>query len=270
MLVRFSGMRWLLVIGGMAGVAAECGVCAEITRASYQDGSGAECDPPRRPSFLAFLTARPLSQRRTLCRTRRLFSKRLANQPPNTATGLAARIVSEQLDAKQRVKMVRQLGRLNCAIYPDTPAELADTLLEDPAEIVRYEAVRALRRQLASYRRSSRRIVRRGDPYPDCCDPEIVNVLYVVAYCDDMGGFPIESSPRIRLAASRALRRCGDYEPAGEASASAPASLPLPAPPAESGLSPDAVPGPVDAPNGQGGVHPDAPPEEETPAPFVN
>jgi YHS domain-containing protein len=61
---------------------------------------------------------------------------------------MAAQIRAKQLDIPNRVKACQYLGTVDCVTYPEAQDMLIATMKEDPAEVVRYEAVMALRNML--------------------------------------------------------------------------------------------------------------------------
>jgi hypothetical protein len=142
-------------------------------------------------------------------------------KPPTSAAGAAARIQTQEADAKARREAVRYLGTVDCRYYPEAAAALATALRTDPSECVRYEAALALNRSC-------------------CCTPKTVAALRAAASGRSDDQNPPECSERVRAAAESALMRCA---------LSAPPVPPVPQLPLEKPI-PSAV-GPVPADQGR-------------------
>ncbi|WP_010585376.1 hypothetical protein [Schlesneria paludicola] len=104
--------------------------------------------PDIKPTFADWLTARPIALAKKIRLTDPLLKPPFAAAPPDSLKGMAAGIRAVQLDVPNRVKAVQYLGTLDCVTYPQAQDMLIATMLEDPSEIVRYEAVMALRNML--------------------------------------------------------------------------------------------------------------------------
>ena len=105
--------------------------------------------PDIKPTFADWLTAHPIALAKKLARTDPLLKPPFAAAPVDSLKGMAAGIRAVQLDVPNRVKAVRYLGTVDCVTYPQAQDMLIATMLEDPSEEVRYEAVMALRNMLA-------------------------------------------------------------------------------------------------------------------------
>lgn len=106
--------------------------------------------PNIQPTFADWLTARPIAQMLNVRATDPLQKPPFLGQPSGSLKALAAGIRAEQLDAPNRAKAAAYLGTVDCVTYPDAQKKLIATMQQDPSEMVRYEAVMALRNMLAS------------------------------------------------------------------------------------------------------------------------
>ncbi|WP_010582509.1 hypothetical protein [Schlesneria paludicola] len=104
--------------------------------------------PDIKPTLCDWLTASPMALAKKIRITDPLLKPPFTAAPPDSLKGMAAGIRAVQLDVPNRVKAVRYLGTLDCVTYPQAQDMLIATMLEDPSEIVRYEAVMALRNML--------------------------------------------------------------------------------------------------------------------------
>ena len=101
-----------------------------------------------KPTACDWLTGYPIALMKKIRLTDPLLKPPFAAAPPDSLKGMAAGIRAVQLDVPNRVKAVRYLGTLDCVTYPQAQDMLIATMEEDPSEIVRYEAVMALRNML--------------------------------------------------------------------------------------------------------------------------
>jgi hypothetical protein len=115
-------------------------------------------------------------------------------KPQTSAAGAAARIQTQEADAKARREAVRYLGTVDCRYYPEASAALATALRTDPSECVRYEAALALNRSC-------------------CCTQKTVAALKAAASGGSDDQNPPECSERVRAAAESALMRCATAVP---------------------------------------------------------
>lgn len=176
----------------------------------------------------------------------------------NPAVAEAAAVKGEEDAAAQKAKAIRYLGTIGCGgCYPEVEQAIL-AALDDCTEVVRYEAVKALRSTA-------------GQPCclckaDSCCGPDVMKKLRSIAFDTDGKGCFKEDSPRVRRNARLAIAACGSppalAEPtegpsSGEeptpaaASAGAEAGAAAPAaeaPPAEGGAPPAAEGAPAGAP----------------------
>ena len=104
--------------------------------------------PDIKPTFVDWLTAHPIALAHKIKFTDPLQKPPFVAAPPDSLKGMAAGIRAVQLDIPNRVKACKYLGTLDCVTYPQAQDMLIATMLEDPAEVVRFEAVMALRNML--------------------------------------------------------------------------------------------------------------------------
>ncbi len=109
--------------------------------------------------------------------------------PLPTVIGAADLAKRNATESSERIAAVKYLGTLDCRYLPDAEAALIAALRADGQEAVRFEAatVRA-----------------RGG----CCTPKVMETLVVTISGSERDGHPAEKSPRVRLAAARALEKC--------------------------------------------------------------
>lgn len=105
--------------------------------------------PDIKPTFMDWLTAKPIALTKKIKATDPLQRPPFAGAPPDSLKGMAAGIRGVQLDAPNRVKAAAYLGTVDCVTYPQAQAMLIATMQEDPSEDVRYEAVMSLRMMLS-------------------------------------------------------------------------------------------------------------------------
>lgn len=127
------------------------------------------------------------------------------NASPAVKAAAEAKVEADQ--APQKAKAIRYLATLGCGkCYPDNEDALL-AAMEDCNEMIRYEAVRGLRKsvgdQCGCCRQSS------------CCSPKLVQKLYQLAYGVDDSGCPIEPSSRVRRNARLAIQGCGGVQTVG-------------------------------------------------------
>lgn len=119
-----------------------------------QEGAPIPATPPFespdiKPTFCDWLTATPVALAKKIRVTDPLLKPPFAGQPADSLKGMAAGIRAVQLDAPNRAKAAAYLGTVDCVTYPQAQAMLIATMQEDPSEMVRYEAVMALRTMMA-------------------------------------------------------------------------------------------------------------------------
>jgi len=126
------------------------------------------------------------------------------NQPP--AVQAAAEVKAEEEAAPQKVKALRFLAGVGCGgCYPDVEKSFL-AALDDCTEVVRYEAVKALRSTAGNpchFCRSD-----------SCCSPTVLKKLSAIAYDMDSGCYT-EPSARVRRMARLAMNACGGPVPIG-------------------------------------------------------
>ena len=121
------------------------------------------------------------------------------------AIKVAADVKMDQDLKKQKIKAIRYLAKIGCGCYPDVKEALL-AALEDCSEDIRREAALAFAKAA-------------GDPCTvcnadTCCDPDVIAKLTDMAEgCDEKGCYK-EPSPRVRVAAMRALNACRMIVPA--------------------------------------------------------
>jgi hypothetical protein len=113
----------------------------------------------------------------------------IANKPPDSSEGAAARIKKDEADAKARRDAVRFLGTVDCNYWPEATEALVLSLRKDPNECVRFEAALSL-----------------GNGC--CCNEKTIYALQLSITMCDKDGAPPERSDRVRAAAADALARC--------------------------------------------------------------
>ncbi len=104
--------------------------------------------PDIKPTFADWLTASPMALAKKKLLTDPLLKPPFAAAPADSLKGMAAGIRAVQLDVPNRVKAAQYLGTVDCVTYPQAQDMLIATMQEDPSELVRYEAVMALRNML--------------------------------------------------------------------------------------------------------------------------
>jgi hypothetical protein len=126
-----------------------------------------------------------------------------ANMDPNAPPSVqaAAEVKSKEDAAEQKVKAIRYLATVGCTeCYPDVETGLLEAT-RDCTEVVRYEAVKALREVAGSPCNACR--------HNSCCSPDIVRRLHELAYETDENCCFVEYSARVRRVARLALNACG-------------------------------------------------------------
>lgn len=136
------------------GIAVALGIFSLGGTAVAADGSPVPpapefTSPNIQPTFMDWLTAKPVALTRKLKATDPLQRPPFAGAPADSLKGMAAGIRGVQLDAPNRVKAAAYLGTVDCVTYPQAQAMLIATMQEDPSEDVRYEAVMSLRMMLS-------------------------------------------------------------------------------------------------------------------------
>lgn len=113
----------------------------------------------------------------------------IANKPPTSSEGAAARIKKDEEEAKARREAIRFLGTVDCNYWPEATEALILGLRKDPNECVRFEAALSLRNGC-------------------CCNEKTIKALEMSVSGSDKDGAPAERSDRVRAAAADALARC--------------------------------------------------------------
>lgn len=106
--------------------------------------------PDIKPTLADWITARPVALGKKILYSDPLQKPPFVGQPPDSLKGMAAGIRAVQLDVPNRIKAAAYLGTVDCVTYPQAQGMLIATMMEDPSEEVRYEAVMALRMMLAA------------------------------------------------------------------------------------------------------------------------
>ena len=134
--------------------------------------------------------------------------KRIADpenfESPNPAIKAAAKIKAEEDLAPQKIKAIKYLATVGCGCYTGVRDALL-AALEDCTEEVRYQAAIALCQAA-------------GNPCKNCdktgcCNAEVMNKLNEMAHGQDAKGCFVESSARVRAAATNALNACKRKNP---------------------------------------------------------
>ncbi len=140
--------------------------------------------PQLSPSLADFVTGIPLSKKLKALFTKKLLKEPFAGAPIDGVKGLASKIKAGQVDAKNRVEAIKFLGTVDCAAYPDAQLMLIDSLKNDPSEIVRLEAAKAIKEQFGCGKDeglaaifTTRREKRRYDYCRGCCGEDALNAL---------------------------------------------------------------------------------------------
>jgi hypothetical protein len=110
-------------------------------------------------------------------------------EPLPTVVGAANLAKQNATESAERIAAVKYLGTLDCRYLPDAEAALIAALRADGQEAVRFEAATVLARGC-------------------CCTPKVMESLVVAISGSERDGRPAEKSPRVRLAAARALEKC--------------------------------------------------------------
>lgn len=126
-----------------------------VTLAADPEGAPIPATPPFsspdiKPTLADWITARPVALGKKIMYSDPLQKPPFVGQPPDSLKGMAAGIRAVQLDVPNRIKAAAYLGTVDCVTYPQAQAMLIATMMEDPSEEVRYEAVMALRMMLAA------------------------------------------------------------------------------------------------------------------------
>jgi hypothetical protein len=124
------------------------------------------------------------------------------------AVAAAAQIKAEEDKADQKIKAIRYLSTLGCV---KCYAGIEDGLLAalgDCTEAVRYEAVKALRKNADD----DCQVCKAGS----CCTPKLVKKLEELAHKSDDQGCFVEPSARVRRLARLTLSSCGGGVPVTE------------------------------------------------------
>jgi hypothetical protein len=135
--------------------------------------------------------------------------KRIADaanlESPTPAIKKAAEVKQAEDQARQKVKAVKYLAKMGCGCY-DEDGSISEALvaaMDDCTEAVRYETVNALYEQ-------ARRV--QGGECPtcsgSCCNQDIVDKLWNLAYGYKDNGCCVESSERVREMAIRTMELC--------------------------------------------------------------
>ena len=176
-----------------------------------------------------------------------------SNSGPNASPAQqeAAAVKADQDAAPQKAKGIAFLGQIGCLqYYPDTAKSLL-AALDDPVEMVRFAAAKALRtangRPCAVCKSSS------------CCSREVIEKLQDIGYMTRDDGCWKEPSARVRRMARLAVQGCGCIPVMDGEGGNLPIEGPLEEPPVEPAVEPPAEPA---AP--AGGAEGEPPPEELT------
>ncbi len=150
-----------------------------------------------------------------------------SNSGPNASPAQqeAAAVKADQDAAPQKAKGIAFLGQIGCLqYYPDTAKSLL-AALDDPVEMVRFAAAKALRnangRPCAVCKSSS------------CCSREVIEKLQDIGYMTRDDGCWKEPSARVRRMARLAVQGCGCIPVMGGEDGGLPIEGPLDEPPAE-------------------------------------
>lgn len=119
---------------------------------------------------------------------------------PSPAISAAAAVVAAEGMAEQKVAGLKALAEIGCGGYPEVEEAFLASL-SDPTEVVRFEAVQAIR-----YAAGDLCVPCNGS---SCCTPDILNQLDKMAFGQKDNGCPFEPSPRVRRATRLALKTCG-------------------------------------------------------------
>lgn len=131
--------------------------------------------------------------------------------PPPDATALAASLSAKESDeeVKLKVRAIRYLAKQNCVCYPEVIDALLG-VLDDCSEIVRYEAVKALRQGCGGQRfcRPCNKFHAVANEQKCACQPRVISRLSDVLLKRDAQGRLKERSARVRELAKLILLDC--------------------------------------------------------------
>jgi YHS domain-containing protein len=113
------------------------------------EGAPVFVPPQLQGSLCDFLLAMPIAEMKAKAALDPLQRPPFAGGSIKEPKGLAAQIKAIELDQAYRIQAIRYLGTVDCVAFPEAQAVLVKTMLEDPFEEVRYEAVLALSIMLA-------------------------------------------------------------------------------------------------------------------------
>lgn len=129
---------------------------------------------------------------------------------PPTAVALAGQIAAANnpVNVQLKVKAIRYLGKVDCICYPEVVDALLASL-DDCAEPVRYEALRALQKGCtAGGCAACYDPVARVNSPPCACQTRVIVRLSDLLLVRDANGQMLERSARVRRLATQMLQHC--------------------------------------------------------------
>ncbi|MBI3823698.1 MAG: HEAT repeat domain-containing protein [Planctomycetes bacterium] len=132
---------------------------------------------------------RAMTGMKPICPTANMPNPADLAKSAESPAGAAARIKQDEMEAKARRADVRFLGTVDCNRFPEAEKALIKALRTDRNECVRLEAALAM-----------------GNGC--CCTRGTVEALMLTVTGSDKDGNPVETSPRVKHAATHALSMC--------------------------------------------------------------
>lgn len=138
-----------------------------------------------------------------------ILSDKFANE--GGAMGLANQLKKEEAKVPLKVQAIKYLATLDCICYPEVVDALLASL-DDCAEVVRYEALKALRKQCKGPENCPKHCAA-GDGCPDVCEScqcqkKVVDRLNELLLARDPTGCLKEKSQRVRDLATQMIEEC--------------------------------------------------------------
>lgn len=160
-----------------------------------------------------------------------LLSDKFANE--GGAMGLANQLKKEEAKIPLKVQAIRYLGTLDCICYPEVVDALLASL-DDCAEVVRYEALKALHKQCQGPKHCNKEGCSADGSCPDVCmscqcQKKVVDRLNTLLLERDSTGCLKEKSERVRELATQMIEEClSCRQPPPAESAAPPRTDPVP------------------------------------------
>ncbi|MFO0946912.1 MAG: hypothetical protein U1D30_13365 [Planctomycetota bacterium] len=139
-----------------------------------------------------------------------LLSDKFANE--GGAMGLANQLKKEEAKIPLKVQAIRYLATLDCVCYPEVVDALLASL-DDCAEVVRYEALKALHKQCKGPTHCNKEGCAADGSCPDVCmscqcQKKVVDRLNTLLLERDTTGCLKEKSERVRELATQMIEEC--------------------------------------------------------------